>query len=287
MKISFENVDKVNALLTITLEKADYEAKVAAALKDFRKKANIPGFRPGQVPMPLLKKRFGAEVTAEETNKILAHEIYKYIRENCMLIVIPVANPYGYNYNVSDDANTVKSGYYTVNNVNINRNYDTPGWDHVYNTIASGAKSTLGAYAGSEIETQYIMNTMVESGAVVAMSLHGFASGNSQCAHQGQNPGNTDYNQDKLAKINGFLKANWGYSLVYYDGAPLQNTPELTSKSPSYITQCGAFGGIVEITPDDNRTSGLKQEANQHVCENAYAQVINLTAMWLSDYLDQ
>lgn len=82
MKISFENVDKVNALLTITLEKADYEAKVAAALKDFRKKANIPGFRPGQVPMPLLKKRFGAEVTAEETNKILAHEIYKYIREN-------------------------------------------------------------------------------------------------------------------------------------------------------------------------------------------------------------
>ena len=82
MKISFENVDKVNALLTITLEKADYEAKVATALKDFRKKANIPGFRPGQVPMPLLKKRFGAEVTAEETNKILAHEIYKYIREN-------------------------------------------------------------------------------------------------------------------------------------------------------------------------------------------------------------
>lgn len=82
MKISFENVDKVNALLTITLEKADYEEKVAAALKDFRKKANIPGFRPGQVPMPLLKKRFGAEVTAEETNKILAHEIYRYIREN-------------------------------------------------------------------------------------------------------------------------------------------------------------------------------------------------------------
>lgn len=82
MKISFENVDKVNALLTLTLEKADYEEKVAAALKDFRKKANLPGFRPGQVPMSLLKKRFGADITAEETNKILSHEIYKYIREN-------------------------------------------------------------------------------------------------------------------------------------------------------------------------------------------------------------
>ena len=81
MNISFENVDKVNALLTIKLEKADYEEKVTAALKDFRKKANMPGFRPGQVPMGLLKKRFGTEITAEEVNKILGHEIYKYIRE--------------------------------------------------------------------------------------------------------------------------------------------------------------------------------------------------------------
>ena len=118
------------------------------------------------------------------------------------------------------------------------------------------------------------------------MSLHGFASPNSACAHQGQNPGNVDYNQEKLSKINSFLKTNWGYSLVYYDGEPLLNTPEVTAKSPSYITQCGAYGGIVEISPDDNRTSGLKQEYNQHVCENAYAQVLNLLAMWLSDYID-
>ncbi|MCR4921491.1 MAG: trigger factor [Bacteroidaceae bacterium] len=81
MNISFENVDKVNGLLTITLEKADYEEKVTAAMKDFRKKANMPGFRPGQVPMGLIKKRFGTEITAEEVNKILGSEIYKYIRE--------------------------------------------------------------------------------------------------------------------------------------------------------------------------------------------------------------
>lgn len=81
MNISLENVDKVNALLTITLEKADYEDKVTAALKDFRKKANMPGFRPGQVPMGLLKKRFGQEVLAEQLNKMLGQEIYKYIRE--------------------------------------------------------------------------------------------------------------------------------------------------------------------------------------------------------------
>ena len=208
--------------------------------------------------------------------------IYKYIRENCMLIVIPVANPFGFNFNLTDDTNGY-TGYYNKNTVNINRNYDTPGWDYMKN---NGTGSAMGAYAGSEIETQFIMNTMVESGAVVAMSLHGFASPNSACAHQGQNPGNVDYNQEKLSKINSFLKTNWGYSLVYYDGEPLLNTPEVTAKSPSYITQCGAYGGIVEISPDDNRTSGLKQEYNQHVCENAYAQVLNLLVMWLTDYAE-
>ena len=58
MNISFENVDKVSALLTMKIEKSDYAEKVEKALKDFRKKANLPGFRPGQVPMGLLKKRF-------------------------------------------------------------------------------------------------------------------------------------------------------------------------------------------------------------------------------------
>ncbi len=81
MNISFENVDKVSALLTIKLEKADYEEKVTAALKDFRKKASLPGFRPGQVPMTLLRKRFGTEILAEEVNKMLGQEIYKYLRE--------------------------------------------------------------------------------------------------------------------------------------------------------------------------------------------------------------
>ncbi len=82
MNISLENLDKVSALLTIKMEKADYAGKVDAALKDFRKKANMPGFRPGQVPMSLLKKRFGKEVLAEEVNKLLGEKLYGYIREN-------------------------------------------------------------------------------------------------------------------------------------------------------------------------------------------------------------
>ncbi len=82
MKISFENVDKVSALLTLNIEKADYEDKVKKALKDFSHKASLPGFRPGKVPASLIQKRFGTEVKAEEINKILGEEVNKYIREN-------------------------------------------------------------------------------------------------------------------------------------------------------------------------------------------------------------
>ena len=81
MNISFEKVNDVTALLTLTLVKADYEGSVDKALKDFRKKAHVPGFRPGQVPLGLLRKRFGAEITAEEVNKILGKEITKYIHD--------------------------------------------------------------------------------------------------------------------------------------------------------------------------------------------------------------
>lgn len=81
MKISFEKTDKINGLLTITLAKADYEANVEKTLKDYRRKASLPGFRPGQAPMSILKKRFGQEVQAEELNKMLGTELYKYIRE--------------------------------------------------------------------------------------------------------------------------------------------------------------------------------------------------------------
>lgn len=93
MNISFEKVDKVSALLTVTVEKADYEEKVAVALKEFRKKATLPGFRPGQVPASLLKKRFGTEILAEQVNKILGEELYKYIREQKVNILgEPLAN---------------------------------------------------------------------------------------------------------------------------------------------------------------------------------------------------
>ncbi|MBR1683027.1 MAG: trigger factor [Bacteroidaceae bacterium] len=82
MNIQFEKTSGVAAELTITFEKADYQERVEKALKDYRKKASLPGFRPGQVPLSLMKKRFGNEVTAEEVQKLLSEKLYGYLREN-------------------------------------------------------------------------------------------------------------------------------------------------------------------------------------------------------------
>ncbi len=82
MNIQFDKTSGVAAELTITFEKADYQERVDKALKNYRKKAALPGFRPGQVPMSLMKKRFGGEITAEEVQKLLSEKLYGYLREN-------------------------------------------------------------------------------------------------------------------------------------------------------------------------------------------------------------
>ena len=66
MKIAFENPDKVNGLLTLTVEEADYKENVEKTLKNYRKKANIPGFRPGMAPMGMIKRQFGTSVKVDE-----------------------------------------------------------------------------------------------------------------------------------------------------------------------------------------------------------------------------
>ena len=82
MNVSFQNIDKVSALLTVKLEKADYQEKVDKSLKTFRQKAQIPGFRKGMVPMSLVNKMYGKSVVAEEVNKLLSEKVYDYIKSN-------------------------------------------------------------------------------------------------------------------------------------------------------------------------------------------------------------
>lgn len=82
MEFTLTNLDATSARLVVNVVEADYSAQVEKTLKNFRQKANIPGFRPGMVPMGLIKKQYGTAVKAEEINKVLQQKVFEYIKEN-------------------------------------------------------------------------------------------------------------------------------------------------------------------------------------------------------------
>ena len=87
MNIVRKDLDQNNAIVTLSIEKVDYAEKVDKTLRDYRKKANIPGFRPGMVPVGLVKKMHGKAVLAEEINKLVSENLYNFIRENNIYIL--------------------------------------------------------------------------------------------------------------------------------------------------------------------------------------------------------
>lgn len=81
MNITKREIDDLNAILTVEVTKDDYEEKVEKILKNYRKTANIPGFRKGQIPMGMIKKQYGKAVLIDEVNKLIQDAIQKYITE--------------------------------------------------------------------------------------------------------------------------------------------------------------------------------------------------------------
>ncbi|MBT8239071.1 MAG: trigger factor [Croceitalea sp.] len=81
MNIIKEQIDELNAVVKVAITKDDYKDKVDSILKDYRKQANIPGFRKGQVPMGLIKKQYGKAVLVDEVNKLLQDNLNKYLTE--------------------------------------------------------------------------------------------------------------------------------------------------------------------------------------------------------------
>lgn len=82
MNISKENIDALNAVIKLTVDKEDYEKRVDDVLKDYRKRVNMPGFRPGKVPAGVVKKMYGKAVLADEVNKLVSENLHQYITEN-------------------------------------------------------------------------------------------------------------------------------------------------------------------------------------------------------------
>ena len=94
MHISKTEIDALNAVINITVEQKDFEEKVSTVLQDYRKNANIPGFRKGHVPMGMIKKQYEQAVIADEVNKLLRENLDKYINEEKLeLLGNPIPKP--------------------------------------------------------------------------------------------------------------------------------------------------------------------------------------------------
>lgn len=87
MNITKENINELNAIVTVKIEKNDYEATVNEQLREYRKKANMPGFRPGKVPAGLVKKMYGKAILADEVNKMLSQNLSQFIVEEKLNIL--------------------------------------------------------------------------------------------------------------------------------------------------------------------------------------------------------
>lgn len=198
----------------------------------------------------------------------------KWMKENAIVTVIPLGNPYG--------------GYNNFNGVNINRNYDTPGWAGSNTDPQGGTKEegAFGPYAGSEIETQYIMNTIQQCKAKTAISCHGrgIPSGrpvgeyNSSAAFQG-----CGFSAERMWKVEEAL-----FSMYNLEFAPSWHTIIDDSsnnylnagKSPSYIEYSGAVGGLIEI---DDHEVGTLDCFTPLAMEQAYAEVLLVLQNWCEE----
>jgi trigger factor len=107
MKITRENTDELNAVLNVKIEKTDYEENVENVLKDYRKKANIKGFRPGMVPIGLVRKMYGKAVKVDEINKCVTGNIQKYLTDEKIEILgdpLPKINEHdNFDFDIQDE----------------------------------------------------------------------------------------------------------------------------------------------------------------------------------------
>lgn len=203
----------------------------------------------------------------------------RWLKENAIVTVIPVGNPFG--------------GYNNANGVNINRNYDTPGWagsntDPVGGTKEDGA---FGPYAGSEIETQYIMNTIQQCKAKTAISCHGrgipdgrpLGEYNSSASFQG-----CGFDAERMWKVEEalFSMYNFGFNPNGQHIIVDQTSDNYLNagKSPSYIEYAGAVGGLIEI---DDHEVGTLDRFTPLAMEQAYAEVLLVLQNWVEEALEK
>lgn len=184
--------------------------------------------------------------------------------QDTKVVFMPIMNPYGFS-----DGNP---GYYNANGININRNFDTPGWVN-QDTTSGGPK---GSYGGSENETQYAMNTYY--GADVAVSIHCYSYDNAACDNQVLAQG-IGFDQEKIDRICGIMWNRYGLMFNWADDAD----PANYSKSAAYIAHIGATGGIIEMNARDGTVAENGEVHNSWILHADYVLLMECLKMWATD----
>jgi hypothetical protein len=204
----------------------------------------------------------------------------QWLKENAMLTLIPVGNPWGYDPSAGDSG----AGYNNSRGVNINRNYDTPGWAGSDNNY--GDDTTFGAYPGSEAETQHIMNTMHQCKAKVGLSMHGLGLGqyhNEQTEYtEGLMWQGCGFDKSRMAKVAEVLFSDYG--MLIGGHTSWDQSHEYCGKSPAYIQYVGAVGGLNE-TPDWE--TGTLDLYTPTVMEASYTQMLLFLQTWCEEALEK
>lgn len=216
---------------------------------------------------------------AKDLCKNTNNPFLNWLRENCMITMIPVGNPWGYGRYLVNNS----SGYYNSNGININRNYDTPGW--ATSDTNYGDVETFGSYAGCEVETQHIMNTIRLCNADVGISMHGLGlpteykdlPDNGYFVYQGQG-----FEASRVDKIAETLFSAYGLGINW--STDYAQHYEMCGKSPAYIHYAGAVGGLTETICWEVGTSNTYTPL---AMEQAYTQLLVFLQTWCEEAIEK
>ena len=157
MNVSKENIDELNAVLTIELDKADYEPKVEKGIKDYSKRVAIKGFRPGHAPAGMVKKLYGKSILVDTIDRMIGEELSKYIKDNNIDILgepLPNEKQEPIDFDKDFDKVTFKFdlGLSPEVNVNVDNSLEIPAYtitidekaiDEAVENISSGQLSRI------------------------------------------------------------------------------------------------------------------------------------------------
>lgn len=273
MNIVRKDIDSLNAVISVSIEQADYSEKVETKLREYRKKANIPGFRPGMVPLGLLKKMYGKSVIAEEVNGILSDNLYKYIQENEIKLLgeplpseteqkeidfssetdfeftfdIGIAPEFEVSLSAKD-----KIKYYLI----------TPGEEMVDNRIKSYA-SRYGKY----IQEESVAEKDIVKGTLIELSEGKEKEGGIQVEEAVLTPA---YMQDETYKAS-FIGAKIGDTITFNPKTAFENDTEVSSLLKISKEEAAVFNGDVLFTIE-NITRYHEAEINQELFDKVYGE---------------